>query len=139
MVLSFWRIALRPGKPLLYGRIGPMAILGLPGNPVSAIVGGVLFLAPLLRALSGDPLAARDRSEAAILGAPLHANDARQDYLRATLAAGGDGLPVATPFSNQDSSMLSVLAEARCLVIRPPEAPPAKAGDRCRILRLPGA
>ncbi len=139
MELSFWRIALRPGAPLLHGRIGRTAILGLPGNPVSAIVGGVLFLAPLVRALSGDPLAASDRSEAAILGAPLRANDRRQDYLRAKLEAGGDGALVATPFEAQDSSLLSVLAKAQCLVIRPPHAPAAKAGDGCRILRLPDA
>ncbi len=136
--LNFWRIALRPGAPLLHGRLGRMSILGLPGNPVSAIVGGVLFLAPLVRALSGDLFAAKDRSEAAILGGPLRANDWRQDYLRATLEERGDGLPIATPFKTQDSSMLSVLAEARCLVIRPPRAPAAEAGDHCRILRLPG-
>jgi molybdopterin molybdotransferase len=137
MELDFWRVALRPGKPLLHGGIGSMAILGLPGNPVSALVSGVLFLIPLVRALSGDPLAARDRSEPATLGAALRANDGRQDYLRATLAAKGEGLSVATPFENQDSSMLSVLAGAHCLVIRPPHAPAAEAGDLCRILRLP--
>ncbi len=139
MEMSFWRIAVRPGAPLLHGRIGRTAILGLPGNPVSAMVSGVLFLVPLVRALSGDPLAAGDRSDAAILGAPLRANDRRQDYLRAKLEAGGDSLPVATPFEAQDSSLLSVLAEAQCLVIRPPRAPAAEAGDGCRILRLPGA
>lgn len=138
MELNFWRIAIRPGAPLLHGRIGRMAILGLPGNPVSAIVGGVLFLKPLLRALSGDPFAAADQSEAAILGAAIDANDRRQDFMRATLEPGGDGLPVATPFEAQDSSLLSVLAKARCLLIRPPHAPAAKAGDRCRIMRLPG-
>jgi molybdopterin molybdotransferase len=138
MELSFWRIALRPGAPLLHGRLGQMAILGLPGNPVSAIVGGVLFLAPLVRALSGDPLAARDRSEAAVLGAPLSVNDRRQDYLRAKLELGEEGQLVATAFESQDSSLLSVLAHAQCLIIRPPHAPAAEAGERCRILRLPG-
>ncbi len=75
MELGFWRIAMRPGKPLIHGRLGSMAILGLPGNPVSSIVCGALFLVPLLRALSGDPAAAHDRSEPAILGAALPRND----------------------------------------------------------------
>jgi len=138
MELSFWRIAMRPGRPLLHGKIGQMAILGLPGNPVSAIVGGLLFLSPLVRALSGDPFAASDRSEAAVLGAPVQANDWRQDFLRASLKAVGEGLPIATPFEAQDSSMLSVLAKAQSLLIREPHAAAAEAGDRCRVLRLPG-
>jgi molybdopterin molybdotransferase len=135
MELGFWRIAMRPGKPLLHGRLGEMAILGLPGNPVSSIVCAILFLVPLLRALAGDPDAAADRSEPALLGAPLKANDQRQDYLRATLAPGA-GLPVATAFPAQDSSLLRVLARANCLIIRAPHAPPAAAGEPCRILRL---
>lgn len=139
MELNFWRINLRPGAPLLHGRIGRMAILGLPGNPVSAIVGGQLFLRPLVRALSQDPLAGSDQSEAAVLGAPVQANDGREDYLRARLEPGGEGLPVAIPFQTQDLSMLSVLAKAHCLLIRPPYAKEARAGDPCRILRLPGA
>ena len=136
MELGFWKIAMRPGKPLMHGRIGDMRILGLPGNPVSAIVCGVLFLVPLIRALSGDPDAGRDRSEAAILGCDLKANDQRQDYLRATLAPGGDGLPVASPFGRQDSSMLRVLAQSECLVIRDAHAGEAKKGDACRVVRL---
>jgi molybdopterin molybdotransferase len=135
MELGFWRIAMRPGKPLMHGRIGDMRILGLPGNPVSAIVCGVLFLIPLIRALAGDPQAGADHSEAAVLGCDLPANDSRQDYLRATLHT-GQGLPVATPFGQQDSSMLRVLANAHCLVARPPQAPAARAGDACRIIRL---
>ena len=138
MELSFWRIAMRPGKPLIHGRLGSMAILGLPGNPVSTIVAGLLFLAPLVRALSGDPNAQGERSEPAILGEAVRANDSRQDYLRATLAPGADGLPVAMPFKAQDSSLLRLLAQAQCLVIRPPHAPAAEVGDRCEILRLPG-
>lgn len=139
MELSFWRIAMRPGKPLIHGRLGSMAILGLPGNPVSTIVAGLLFLAPLVRALSGDPNAHNERREPALLGEAVPANDSRQDYLRATLAPNADGLPVATPFEAQDSSLLRLLAQAQCLLIRPPHAPAAKAGDRCEILRLPGA
>ena len=135
MELGFWKIAMRPGKPLMHGQLGDMQILGLPGNPVSAIVCGVLFLVPLVRALSGDPQAGRDRSEAAVLGGDLKENDTREDYLRAEIKD-GPGLPVATPFSRQDSSMLRVLAQSHCLVIRAPHAPAAKAGDACRIIRL---
>ncbi|MEJ0094288.1 MAG: gephyrin-like molybdotransferase Glp [Methylocella sp.] len=137
MELNFWRVAMRPGKPLIHGRLGRMAILGLPGNPVSAVVVGALFLAPLVRALSGDPNAQSDQSEPASLGEAIRANDGRQDYLRARLEPSAEGLPIATPFSIQDSSLLRQLAEAQCLVIRPPYAPPAAAGDTCRILRLP--
>ncbi len=136
MELGFWKIAMRPGKPLMHGRIGDMRILGLPGNPVSAIVCGVLFLTPLIRALCGDANAGGDPSEAAVLGADLAANDSRQDYLRASLAPGGEGLPVATPFGRQDSSLLRVLAQSECLVVRAPHAAPAGKGDACRIIRL---
>ena len=136
MELGFWRIAMRPGKPLIHGRLGSMAILGLPGNPVSSIVCGALFLVPLVRALSGDPTAALDRSEPAVLGAALRANDQRQDYMRATLTMRDDGVPVAVPHVVQDSSMLRVLAQAQCLVIREPGAPAAVAGSACRILRF---
>ena len=136
MDLGFWRIAMRPGKPLIHGRMGACTILGLPDNPVSAIVCGVLFLVPLVRALSGDRGAGRDRSEPAVLGAPLPANDKRQDYLRATLARRDDGVLVATPNRLQDSSMLRVLAEAECLLIRGPFASADEAGAPCRVLRL---
>lgn len=136
MELGFWRIAMRPGKPLIFGRLGRMIILGLPGNPVSSMVCGTLFLQPLLRALVGDPTAGADRSEPALLAADLPANDARQDYLRAILAPAGDGLPRVTAFEIQDSSMLRVMAEANALLIRPPHAPAASAGSTCRVLRL---
>lgn len=136
MELGFWRIAMRPGKPLMHGRLGDMHILGLPGNPVSAIVCAVLFLVPLVRALSGDRQAGRDRSEAALLGAAVPPNDSRRDYMRGALAGGGDGLPVATPFAQQDSSLLRVLAEGHCLIVRESHSSAAMAGDRCRIIRL---
>ncbi|WP_026606283.1 gephyrin-like molybdotransferase Glp [Methylocapsa acidiphila] len=137
MEFGFWRIAMRPGKPLIHGRLGGMAILGLPGNPVSTIVAGLLFLSPLVRALSGDPTAADDPSEPAALGEAIGENDGREDYLRAALSASPDGLPTATPFKAQDSSLLGVLARAQCLLIRAPHAPAAEAGERCRIIRLP--
>lgn len=136
MELNFWKIAMRPGKPVIHGRLGPMVILGLPGNPVAAVIAGLVFLVPLVRALSGDPDAGREVSEAAVLGTAMRANDARQDYVRAALHPGETGLPVATPFELQDSSLLRVLAQAQCLIIREPHAPPAQPGDRCRILRL---
>lgn len=136
MQLGFWRIAMRPGKPLIFGSLGRMAILGLPGNPVSSIVCATLFLVPLLRALAGDPAAGTDLSEVAILTVDLPANDMRQDYLRATLGRDDAGRLTATPFARQDSSMLRVLAEAQGLVIRAPHAPAAPAGTACRILRF---
>ncbi|MGI8568311.1 MAG: molybdopterin molybdotransferase MoeA [Methylocella sp.] len=136
MELSFWRIAMRPGKPVIHGRLGPMIVLGLPGNPVAAFVAGIVFLVPLMRALCGDPDAGREQSEPAILGKALRGNDSRQDYLRATLRPGETGLPIATPFEIQDSSLLRILAQAQCLVVRDPHAQPAAAGDLCRIIRF---
>ena len=136
MRLDFWRIAMRPGKPLMFGALGPMRILGLPGNPVSSYVCSFLFLAPLIRALLGDPRADEDRSETARLGAPMPANDTRAEYARATLARDGDGTLVATPVGTRDSSITRLLAHADALLIRPPFAPAAPAGAPCRILRL---
>jgi molybdopterin molybdotransferase len=135
LALSFWKVALRPGRPMMHGRLGPMHVLGLPGNPVSAYVCAVLFLVPLIRRLAGrsDVVPA---VETARLGCDLPENDERADYLRATLAAGCEGLPVATPAPVQDSSMLTPLAQADCLLIREPHAPAAKAGSPCTILRL---
>jgi molybdopterin molybdotransferase len=136
MELAFWKIAMRPGKPLMHGRIGEMRILGLPGNPVSAIVCALLFLQPLMRALLGDPAAAADPSEAARLGADLGENDGRQDYLRAALRDDEEGRPVATAFELQDSSVLSVLARSQCLIVRKPFEKAAMAGSPCRIIRI---
>jgi molybdopterin molybdotransferase len=134
MALSFWKVAMRPGRPLMHGRLGAMAVLGLPGNPVSSYVCAFLFLVPLIRLLCGR----RDLvtpAETALLGCDLAENDERADYLRAALRDGADG-PVATPFPVQDSSMMAPLAKADCLVIREPHAPPAKAGEQCMIMRL---
>ena len=140
MRLDFWRIAMRPGKPLIHGRLdgasGTMAILGLPGNPVSSIVCGVLFLVPLLRALAGDIRSGVDESEAMVTGVALAANDARADYMRATLVTRPDGTRVATPNKLQDSSMLRVLADAEGLLIRAPYAAAAPAGAPCRVIPL---
>ena len=136
MDLGFWRIAMRPGKPLMFGRIGGMIALGLPGNPVSALVCARLFLRPLLRALQGDPAAGDDPTQPGLIGADMAANDQRQDYLRATLTRNAEGAPVLTPLAVQDSSVLRVLAAADALIVRPPHAPAAKAGERCRYVPL---
>jgi molybdopterin molybdotransferase len=133
--LSFWRVALRPGRPMMNGRLGDMHVLGLPGNPVSAYVCAYLFLVPLLRTLSGRKDVDMAR-ESAVLGAELPANDERADYLRATLAPGPDGNLIATPIRIQDSSMMAALAKADCLLVREPFDPAAHTGDRCVILRL---
>jgi len=132
--LSFWRVALRPGRPMMHGRLGRLQVLGVPGNPVSSYVCSVLFLVPLIRTLSGRSDLERPR-ETARLGRDLPANDEREDYLRATLSVGPDG-PVATPISAQDSSLMASLSRSNCLVIRPPHAPAAAAGSSCVILKL---
>ena len=133
--LDFWQIAMRPGKPLMFGKLGALPLLGLPGNPVSNLVCATLFLGPMLAALLGrpDPL---PKPEAAILGRDLPPNDAREDYLRATLARAADGAWIATPFEKQDSSMISIVARADALAIRPPRAPAAQKGEPIRILRF---
>jgi molybdopterin molybdotransferase len=133
--LSFWRVAMRPGRPVMHGRLGDMHVLGLPGNPVSAYVCSILFMVPLIRRLVGRQ-DVELRSEPALLGCDLPANDERADYLRATLTAGRDGQAIATPAPVQDSSMLVPLALADCLVLREPHAPPARAGSPCAIVKL---
>ena len=133
--VDFWRIAMRPGKPLMFGRMGGSLVLGLPGNPVSAFVCALLFLRPLIDAMLGLPAGPPAR-EPARLGTDLAANDRREDYLRARLAPDGEGLPVATPFARQDSSMLARFVEADALLVRAPHAQPASAGDLVEIIRL---
>ncbi|MCA3624730.1 MAG: molybdopterin molybdotransferase MoeA [Methylobacterium sp.] len=135
-LLDFYRIAMRPGKPLNFGSLGAMLYLGLPGNPVSALVCGTLFLAPLVLAMQADAQAGADRTRTALLGRDLPQNDRREDYLRASLSVDAEGVPVATPFADQDSSLLSVFARAGALVIRAPGAAAATAGQTCRILYL---
>jgi molybdopterin molybdotransferase len=134
MDLAFWRIAMRPGKPLMFGRLGETRVLGLPGNPASSVVCAHLFLKPLIAAFLGQ--ARDDNSRTGRLAIDLPANDLREDYLRATLAPGADGVPVLTPLAQQDSALTRVLAEAEALVIRPPHAAEAKAGDVCRYILL---
>ena len=134
MDLSFWKVAMRPGRPLMHGRLGGMQVLGLPGNPVSAYVCAFLFLVPLIRRMSGRSDLAMP-TDSATLGADLPENDERADYLRATVRESAEG-PIATPFAIQDSSMMLPLAKADCLIIREPYAPAAPAGSRCVIVKF---
>jgi molybdopterin molybdotransferase len=133
MKLDFWKIAMRPGKPLMFGRLGNIRCIGLPGNPVASLVCSQLFLKPLLARLGGRPF--RQNVREGLLGTPMAANDLRQDYVRATLSRQGGAL-IATPFNVQDSSMLRTMATAGCLIVREPFAPAAEAGTPCRILCL---
>jgi molybdopterin molybdotransferase len=134
MALDFWKIAMRPGKPLMFGRLGGMGVIGLPGNPVSALVTATLFVGPAIARMLG----LRDihpRVTHARLGRDLPASDSRQDYLRAELREGEHG-PVVTPFGKQDSAMLTALSRSGALVVRPPHAPAAPAGSEVEIIRL---
>jgi molybdopterin molybdotransferase len=135
MVLDFWRIAMRPGKPLMHGRLGDVPMLGLPGNPVSAIVCAILFLLPAIAKLSGLP-GDPPLAEPVRLGAPLPANDIREDYIRASLLTQVDGGWVAEPYAKQDSGMISRLAAADALIIRPPFAPACDVGETVLAIRL---
>jgi molybdopterin molybdotransferase len=136
VTMAFWQIAMRPGKPMMHGRLGEMRVIGLPGNPVSSYVCAFLFLVPLIRLLSGRAVTHHTR-ETALLGRSVAANDHREDYLRARLEVRADGVLIATPVDHQDSSLLGNLAAARALVIRAPFASAAAAGSPCEILRLP--
>ncbi len=135
MTLDFWQIAMRPGKPLLFGQLGAVPVLGLPGNPVSALVCGVLFLVPAINRLLGLP-GEPPATEPAILGAKLPANDRRADHLRATLTRGPRGEMIATAFPIQDSAMLQRLARADALILRAPHAPALPEGAEVRVVRL---
>ncbi|NHB77693.1 molybdopterin molybdotransferase MoeA [Rhodobacter calidifons] len=131
---SFWKLALRPGKPLMAGRLNGVPMLGLPGNPVSAIVCGHLFLLPMVRAMLGDPSPAPQPRKGR-LTVDLPANGPRAHYMRARLAP-DDGLPGIAPFDRQDSALLSILGQADALLIRPVDAPPCRAGDTVPYLPL---
>ena len=128
--IDFWRVALRPGKPLMAGRRGDMAVLGLPGNPVSAFVTALLFVKPLIARLAGaaQPLPLTTR---ATLGEALPPNGPRTDYMRAALVDGE-----AFVAAIQDSSMLLTLARAGCLIVRPPHDPARERGDSAEILMI---
>jgi molybdopterin molybdotransferase len=131
---AFWKIAMRPGKPLMAGRLGPSLMLGLPGNPVSAIVCGHLFLLPMLRAMQGLP-ASPAPTALAILAEDVGPAGPRVHYMRARLSP-GDGLPRITPFASQDSALLRILTEADALLIRPQDDGPRRAGERVDFIPL---
>ncbi len=133
--LDFWKIAMRPGKPLMAGRIGEVPVLGLPGNPVSAMVCAILFLLPALARLSGLP-GEPPPTEEVPLGAALGENDLRADHLRAKFARDEAGRPVVIAFPRQDSSLMRLLAEADALILRPPHAPALAAGAVVPVIRL---
>jgi len=135
MALDFWQIAMRPGKPLLFGQLQRMPVVGLPGNPVSAMVCAILFLLPALSRLTGLP-AAPPPITRAVLGSAVRANDKRADHLRATITTDLDGRIIATPFPVQDSAMLKRLALADALILRAPHAPALEAGAEVGIIRL---
>ncbi len=135
MELSFWKIAMRPGKPLMSGRLGALRVVGLPGNPVSAMVCARVFLVPLIEHLSGRPKAT-EATRMARAAVAIDANGPRQHYMRATLAPGGDGIPTVTPVRSQDSSLLSPLAIADCLIVRPIRASAVAPGQTVPVLPL---
>ena len=134
ITLAFWKIAMRPGKPLMFARRKKQRIVGLPGNPVSALVCARVFVKPLLDRLLGSP--AEELTLFAALAAPMRANDERLEYARGKLQRGRDGSLSVLPYPAQDSSMLAVLARADCLIIRPPQAPAAEIGERVEIIAL---
>ena len=133
--LDFWKIAMRPGKPLIWGRLGRTPVLGLPGNPVSALVCGVQFLLPAIAVMSGLP-GGPPPTILVRAGAPLAENDKRFDHLRSSLGTDRDGRPVATPFPMQDSSMLATLARAEALILRAPYAPALPEGAEVEAIPL---
>ncbi len=133
--IIFSRVAMRPGKPLIFGMLSGFPMLGLPGNPVSAGITAALFLKPAMNKMLGAEVTSHV-TETATIGCDLNPNDKRQDYLRATVSIGKMGETIATPFDKQDSSMLATFAKAQCLVIRPPFAAALSAGQPAEIIRL---
>ena len=133
--MIFEKIAVKPGKPTWFGHLGGTPVLGLPGNPVSALVMARLILSPALHALLGASEPARMRFSRAILSESLTENGRRETYLRARFTS-ADGALSAAPLSNQDSSALSALVAADCLVRRAANAPAAAIGETVEILAL---
>ena len=127
---AFHKVAMRPGKPLMSGRFGEAMMVGLPGNPVSAMVCGHIFLAPVVRAMLGLG-AAPARRETLRLAAPVSENGPREHYMRARITSEGVSI-----FDRQDSALLSVLGAADALAVRPPRDPARAAGDEIEVIRL---
>ncbi len=135
MRLDFWKVAIRPGKPMLFGQLGPTRVLGLPGNPVSCMLSARVFLVPLLYRLLGRSDSAL-QTTSAVLADGLSANGERQHYMLARLEPGPGGTPRVTALASQDSGYISGLVAADVLIVRPPNAPPEPAGAIVEILAL---
>jgi molybdopterin molybdotransferase len=131
--LDFWKIAMRPGRPMLFGRLGSQRVLGVPGNPVSALICAHVFLKPMLDKLLGLAKTASPEPEA-VLDVPLEANSEREHYMRAVSEWREDGTRIVRPLPSQDSSLVAALARADCLIVRPPNAPALGSGARVRIV-----
>ncbi|MFM1815962.1 MAG: hypothetical protein RLZ98_2657 [Pseudomonadota bacterium] len=133
--LDFWRIAMRPGMPFIFGRLARQVVLGLPGNPVSSLICGRIFMVPLIRRMLGldEPGFAMEQMP---LAAPLSANGPRQHYMRATLETTPDGRRAVSPVKSQDSSLLATLASAAVLIVRAPNAGPLPAGAVVTVIHL---
>lgn len=135
MSLGFWKIAMRPGKPLIFGRRGEQRIVGLPGNPVSSLICTRVFVVPLIAKLLDDGAPA-SRARTAALSVALPANGPRAHYMRGRLGHGDDGAATVAPVSSQDSSLLTPLAAADCLIVRPPHALALAPGSAVTTLDL---
>ena len=133
--LDFWRIAMRPGKPLIYGKLGSTHFIGLPGNPVSALVCALIFLRPAILAFLGATKSDLPFLEVPILSS-LDENDEREDYLRATFERNSSGQLAVSPYKLQDSSMISLITTADVLIVRPPYDKKVKAGEMLRVIPL---
>ena len=133
--LDFWKIAMRPGKPMLFGRLGNQRVLGVPGNPVSALICAHVFLKPMLSKMLGLAEEARPEPDA-VLGEALEANGEREHYMRAVSEWSEDGARIVRPLPSQDSSLVAALARADCLIVRSPHAPALGRGARVRIMPL---
>ncbi|NDV88139.1 molybdopterin molybdenumtransferase MoeA [Aurantimonas aggregata] len=134
VALDFWKVAMRPGKPLMAGRLHDTRIVGLPGNPASSMVAAMLFLVPLVSRLAGRPV--RPLYRHGVLGAAVPENGERTDFVRSVVVIDDDGIATVTPLPRQDSSLLSIYAHAQGLLMRAPQAPPAAAGEPCRYVPL---
>lgn len=133
--MDFWRIAMRPGKPLMFAAKDRARVLGLPGNPVSTMVCALLFLKPAMERMLGQA-GELPATRPARLAVDAKANDLREDYVRSTLLRAADGSLTVTPHPVQDSSMLSVLAASDAFLVRPAHDPARKAGDIVQVLDL---
>ena len=136
MNVDFWRIAMRPGKPLMFGEIDRIPVLGLPGNPVSSLVCAMIFLRPILAKMQGLKEVNQDIHRM-VSASDLPENDRRQDYLRATIESDESHVETVRAFSKQDSSMMATLTKSDALIIREPHAPALEAGESVEVLKIP--